>query len=107
MVWLRSSVFTLVLAGLVHAAAVKRQDITALSSSQIASYAPFTHFASTAYCAPSTTLDWSCGGESFASPFYCPMTDCTPLLVNCQANPDFQPVASGGDGDAIQFCGNN
>ena len=43
------------LAGLTGAAAVKRQPISPLSSSQISSYAPFTHFASTAYCKPSTT----------------------------------------------------
>ncbi|KAH9169451.1 lipase class 3 family protein [Lactarius sanguifluus] len=84
MVLLRSSAFALMLAGLVQAAAVKRQTITALSSSQIASFAPFTHFASTAYCNPSTTRNWSCGS-------------------NCQANPDFQPVASGGDGAGTQF----
>ncbi|KAH9074975.1 lipase [Lactarius deliciosus] len=84
MVLLRPSAFVLVLAGLVCAAVVKRQTITPLSSSQISSYAPFTHFASTAYCNPSTTINWSCGS-------------------NCQANSDFQPVASGGDGDATQF----
>ncbi|KAI9440884.1 Alpha/Beta hydrolase protein [Lactarius indigo] len=84
MVLLWSSVFALVLVGLVHAALVKRQDITPLSSSKIASFAPFTHFTSTAYCNSSTTRNWSCG-------------------FNCQANPDFQPVASGGDGDGTQF----
>ncbi|KAI9458355.1 lipase [Lactarius psammicola] len=84
MVWLRSSAFALVLAGLVQAAAVKRQSITSLGSSQISSFAPFTHFASTAYCNPSTTINWSCG-------------------ANCQANSDFQPVASGGDGSGTQF----
>ncbi|KAH9014453.1 lipase class 3 family protein [Lactarius pseudohatsudake] len=62
----------------------KRQDITSLSTSQVSSFAPFTHFASTAYCNPSTTVNWSCGS-------------------NCQANPDFLPTASGGDGDATQF----
>lgn len=84
MVLLQSSAFALVLAGLVQAAAVRRQSITPLSSSQISSYAPFTHFASTAYCNPSTTINWSCS-------------------ANCQANPDFLPVASGGDGDETQF----
>ncbi|KAH9169449.1 lipase, partial [Lactarius sanguifluus] len=84
MVLLRSSAFALVLAGLIHAASVKRQSITALSSSQISSYAPFTHFASTAYCNPSSTISWSCGS-------------------NCEANPDFQPVASGGDGGGTQY----
>ncbi|KAH8989455.1 lipase class 3 family protein [Lactarius akahatsu] len=84
MVLLRSSIFALVLVGLVNAALVKRQAITPLSSSQMASFAPFTHFASTAYCNSSTSINWSCGS-------------------NCEANPDFQPMASGGDGDGTQF----
>ncbi|KIM35591.1 hypothetical protein M413DRAFT_79247 [Hebeloma cylindrosporum] len=62
----------------------KRQSITALTSAQIAAFKPFTHFASTAYCNPSTTKNWSCG-------------------ANCAANPDFIPVASGGDGSSTQF----
>ena len=67
MVLVRSSAFTLVLTGLVHAGAVKRQSITSLSSNQISSYTPFTYFASTAYCDPSTTINWSCGGASPAN----------------------------------------
>ncbi|KAF9581217.1 hypothetical protein BGW38_001851, partial [Lunasporangiospora selenospora] len=43
-------------------------------------FTPYTHFASTAYCTPSTTEAWTCG-------------------TNCEANPDFAPVASGGDGE--------
>lgn len=62
----------------------RRQTITALTSSQITAFRPFTHFASTAYCQPSTTLTWSCG-------------------TNCAANSDFIPVASGGDGASVQF----
>lgn len=62
-----------------------RQSITALSTSKITSFRPFTHYASTAYCQPSATLTWSCG-------------------ANCQANPTFKPIASGGDGDGTQFC---
>jgi len=62
----------------------KRQSITALTTSQISAFTPFTFFASAAYCNPSTTSDWSCG-------------------ANCAANSDFIPVASGGDGDATQF----
>ncbi|KAI0085773.1 lipase [Irpex rosettiformis] len=61
-----------------------RQSISALSTSQISTFKPFTHYASTAYCNPSTTLTWSCGS-------------------NCQANPTFKPVASGGDGNGTQF----
>ncbi|SRR6266404_6286119 len=64
MVLMWSSAFALVFAGLVSAAALKRQSITPLSSTQIASYDPFTHFASTAYCDPSTTINWTCGGAS-------------------------------------------
>ncbi|KAI0258660.1 lipase [Gloeopeniophorella convolvens] len=67
---------------------VFRQSITTLSSAQIAAFAPFTHFASTAYCSPSTTINWSCGDVSHS---------------NCEANPGFIPVASGGDGDETQF----
>lgn len=62
-----------------------RQSISALSASQIGTFKPFTFYASTAYCDPSTTLTWSCG-------------------TNCGANPSFKPVASGGDGDGTQFC---
>ncbi|KAF8623148.1 hypothetical protein AX17_007537 [Amanita inopinata Kibby_2008] len=61
-----------------------RQDITPLTTSQIDFFTPYTHFASTAYCQPSTTITWACGS-------------------NCRANPDFIPVASGGDGNSIQF----
>ncbi|KAG6909384.1 hypothetical protein DXG01_000827 [Tephrocybe rancida] len=66
---------------------IRRQDVTAfatLSTSEISSFRPFTHYASTAYCQASETKDWSCG-------------------ANCDANPTFQPVASGGDGDDVQF----
>lgn len=67
-------------------AAVKRQSgITALTQSQITAFRPYTHFASTAYCSPKSTLAWNCGD-------------------NCQANPSFKPVASGGDGALTQFC---
>ncbi|KAJ3971599.1 lipase class 3 family protein [Lentinula raphanica] len=61
-----------------------RQAITPLSTAQIEAYKPYTFYASTGYCSPSTTINWSCG-------------------ANCQANPSFIPVASGGDGDAVQF----
>ena len=62
-----------------------RASVTALGTAQVASFRPFTHYASTAYCQPSTTLTWTCG-------------------ANCQANPTFKPIASGGDGDGTQFC---
>ncbi|KDR85907.1 hypothetical protein GALMADRAFT_218973 [Galerina marginata CBS 339.88] len=62
----------------------KRQSITALTTSQISAFKPFTFFASAAYCNPSTTIKWTCG-------------------ANCAANADFIPVASGGDGSDTQF----
>ncbi|KAF8470282.1 lipase [Russula ochroleuca] len=78
--------FALASAVLVRATAisVKRQAIAPLSSTQIGVFAPFTHLASAAYCDPSTTRTWTCG-------------------ANCQAVPDFQPVAAGGDGSDTQF----
>jgi len=62
----------------------RRQGITTLSSAQVAAFKPFSFFASTAYCNPSATLTWTCG-------------------ANCNANPSFQPIASGGDGVVVQF----
>ena len=62
-------IFPLLLASIVKAAPglelvqpSKRQSITALSSAQISSFTPFTFFASTAYCNPNTTINFSCGG---------------------------------------------
>ncbi|KAJ6581033.1 lipase [Mycena capillaripes] len=60
------------------------QNITALSKAQVAAYRPYTFFAGTGYCPPNSTLTWSCG-------------------ANCLANPDFKPVASGGDGESVQY----
>ncbi|GLB44369.1 putative alpha beta-hydrolase [Lyophyllum shimeji] len=61
-----------------------RQSIIPLTASQIASYKPYTYFASTAYCTPNTTVNWTCGRM-------------------CDANPGFVPQASGGDGSSIQY----
>ncbi|KAF8075191.1 lipase [Lyophyllum atratum] len=70
----------------VHAAPqlATRQSVSQLTAAQIAAYRPFTHYASTAYCQPASTLAWNCG-------------------ANCNANPGFKPVASGGDGSNTQF----
>ncbi|KAK0188491.1 lipase [Armillaria mellea] len=62
----------------------RRQSITTLTSAQVSAFKPYTFYASASYCQPSTTLTWTCGAP-------------------CQANPGFQPVASGGDGDDVQF----
>ncbi|KAH9926973.1 Alpha/Beta hydrolase protein [Fomitopsis serialis] len=61
-----------------------RQSITALTSAQIAAFTPYTWYASAGYCSASETLSWSCGS-------------------NCEANPNFEPVASGGNGDTTQY----
>ncbi|KZT69281.1 lipase [Daedalea quercina L-15889] len=78
----------LALAPFVQAAAAPgldaRQSITALTSEQITTFTPYTWYASAGYCAASETLSWTCGS-------------------NCEANPDFEPVASGGNGDSTQY----
>ncbi|KAH7908319.1 Alpha/Beta hydrolase protein [Hygrophoropsis aurantiaca] len=83
-----SSIFVSALLG---AAAVQaspslfgRQSITALTTTQIDSYTSYTYYASAGYCTPAQTLAWDCG-------------------TNCEANPTFEPVASGGNGDSIQY----
>ncbi|KAL5492619.1 hypothetical protein ACEPAI_4066 [Sanghuangporus weigelae] len=63
---------------------LKRQDFATLSPVQIRSFQSFSFFASAAYCQPDTTINWSCG-------------------TNCDANAEFQPTASGGDGIVDQF----
>ena len=47
----------------IAAAAVQRRGTpTQLSATQISAYTPYTYFASGAYCNPSNTLAWNCGG---------------------------------------------
>ena len=78
-----------------------RQSITPLSSSQIDAFTPYSYYATVAYCAPAQTLAWNCGGmSSIPSGFH----QSQRTLANCNANPGFKPVASGGDGNAVQFC---
>ena len=43
-------------------AVTRRQTITTLSSEEIEAFKPYTFYAATAYCDPSQTLSWSCGG---------------------------------------------
>ncbi|OJA21363.1 hypothetical protein AZE42_10024, partial [Rhizopogon vesiculosus] len=61
-----------------------RQSITALTASQIDAFTPYTYYASAGYCTNTQTLAWDCG-------------------TNCDANPNFKPVASGGNGDSVQY----
>ncbi|KAL6307289.1 lipase [Sparassis latifolia] len=62
----------------------RRQAITALSESQINYFTPYTLYASAAYCPSAELAVWACG-------------------VNCQAIPQFEPVAAGGDGNLVQY----
>ncbi|KAG2143797.1 Alpha/Beta hydrolase protein [Suillus bovinus] len=61
-----------------------RQSITPLTTSQIDQFTPYTYYASAGYCTNTQTLAWDCG-------------------TNCDANPKFKPVASGGNGDSVQY----
>ncbi|OJA08437.1 hypothetical protein AZE42_06541 [Rhizopogon vesiculosus] len=61
-----------------------RQSITALTTSQIDAFTTYTYYASAGHCTNTQTLAWNCG-------------------TNCKANPDFKPVASGGNGDSVQY----
>ncbi|KAH9485060.1 Lipase [Psilocybe cubensis] len=60
------------------------RSVTALSSSELSGFAPFTQFARAAYCPTSKLQNWSCGDA-------------------CKANSDFQPTLVGGDGNAVQI----
>lgn len=43
----------------------RRQAITTLTTAQIAAFKPFSFFAASAYCNPSVTRTWTCGGEHY------------------------------------------
>ncbi|KAI0364330.1 lipase [Pilatotrama ljubarskyi] len=57
---------------------------TLLPPDQVSAFKPYSHYASTAFCQPASTLSWTCG-------------------ANCDSNPSFIPVASGGDGVITQY----
>ncbi|RPD59103.1 lipase [Lentinus tigrinus ALCF2SS1-7] len=69
-------------------ASIPRDKDTSRTSSvsqvEVHSFKPYTFYAASAYCLPTTTIDWSCG-------------------QNCAANPNFIPVAAGGDGSFTQY----
>ncbi|KAI0285654.1 lipase [Russula brevipes] len=68
-----------------HAAAVsKRQAEVTLLPEQVEAFKPYSLYAAAAYCPPSQTLSWSCG-------------------ASCAGSPTFQPYASGGNGNSVQF----
>jgi len=57
-----SSIFTLAHAAATARAVTDPQAHTKLSSTQIESFRPYSLYAAAAYCQPSQTLSWSCGG---------------------------------------------
>ncbi|KAI0034439.1 Alpha/Beta hydrolase protein [Vararia minispora EC-137] len=66
----------------------------------LAALNPYTHYASAAYCDPAATIAWSCG-RAHNSPRASPSHDIP--AVHCDVNARFDPVASGGDGGAVQY----
>ena len=58
---------------------------TTISADGVDKFTPYTYFASAGYCDPSVTKTWTCG-------------------TNCDGNPGFEPIDSGGDGSDTQFC---
>ncbi|KAF5316578.1 hypothetical protein D9619_006734 [Psilocybe cf. subviscida] len=64
--------------------ALEERATSTLSASTVSAYKPYTYYASTAHCKPANTLAWNCG-------------------ANCNKNPVFKPIASGGDGAVTQF----
>ncbi|EJF64419.1 alpha/beta-hydrolase [Dichomitus squalens LYAD-421 SS1] len=67
-----------------HTLTARQDAIIPLPPAEIAAFKPYTWYASTANCNPSSTKAWNCG-------------------ENCDANPTFEPVDSGGDGIFTQF----
>ncbi|KIK63522.1 hypothetical protein GYMLUDRAFT_57220 [Collybiopsis luxurians FD-317 M1] len=60
------------------------RDVTPVSSSELASFAPYTQFARAAYCPTDSLQNWSCGEA-------------------CEANSDFEVSLVGGDGNDVQI----
>ncbi|EKM84418.1 hypothetical protein AGABI1DRAFT_67808 [Agaricus bisporus var. burnettii JB137-S8] len=61
----------------------RRATIEELTPVQISQFTPFTRFASAAYCSLEAMSLWTCGAD-------------------CEANSDFMPTATGGDGGFVQ-----
>ena len=80
---------------------LEARTITTLTAAQISAYKPYSFYASAAYCNPSNTLAWNCGGNVIDKTE--PFVTLTRTSANCNANPTFHPVASGGDGTVVQY----
>jgi hypothetical protein len=81
-----------------------RQSISTLSATQVTTFKPYMFYAASAYCKPANTLAWNCGGKIVLLREIA-FQDGLIILwkANCNANPSFRPVASGGDGGITQF----
>ena len=42
---------------------LKGRSITTLTAAQVSAYKPYSFYASAAYCNPSNTVAWNCGGN--------------------------------------------
>ncbi|KAG6872902.1 hypothetical protein C0995_005308 [Termitomyces sp. Mi166 len=78
-----------------------RASISALTTLKISTFKPYSFYAGSAYCQPTSILAWNCGklpGHPKG------LSDrLMPHLGSCKHNPNFKPVAAGGDGDKVQF----
>lgn len=76
--------------------------VVVLPASQVASFKPYTFYASAAACEPARTLAWNCGGKAFFFLLLGCLNNMT-FAANCNANPSFIPIASGGNGASVQY----
>ena len=74
-----------------------------LSPLQISSFLPFVKYSAAAYCRPSETISWDCGGIGVID-LRISAHSLTIVTEKCDENRDFQPVASGGNGNDAPFC---
>lgn len=79
------------------------QGVKQLYPLQISSFLPFVKYSAAAYCQPSRTISWDCGGTDIID-LRISAHSLTTFAAKCDANRDFQPVASGGNGNDIPFC---
>ncbi|KDQ19409.1 hypothetical protein BOTBODRAFT_102576 [Botryobasidium botryosum FD-172 SS1] len=66
------------------AALETRDGVSILSPTIIATFKPYTQFASAAFCSPSLTANWTCGEA-------------------CDSRPGFTTYGAGGDSDNVQY----
>lgn len=62
---------------------LEKRAVTRLTPAEVASFKPYTIFAAVPPCGPTSLLAWNC--------------------TKCLSNPEFTPVAAGGDGGVIQI----